>query len=74
MNGANTRDVFAFLKKELPNSDGTNIVRWNFAKFLVTHEGKPYKRFSQKAPPSVMREDIEKLLDAKEGKNTGKGD
>lgn len=74
VNGANTRDVFAFLKKELPNKDGTNDVRWSFTKFLVTHEGKPYKRFSHRAPPFVMREDIEELLDAKEGKDAVRGD
>ena len=62
MNGAGTREVFSFLKRELPNSDGTVDIRWNFAKFLVDHEGKPYKRFSPKASPFTMKEDIEELL------------
>jgi len=74
VNGANTRDVFAFLKKELPSSDGTKDIRWNFAKFLISHEGKPYKRYSPKDPPFVLREAIEQLLDAKEGNSSAKSD
>jgi len=35
VNGANAREVFSYLKKELPNADGTKDVRWNFGKFLV---------------------------------------
>ena len=62
VNGGKSREVFSFLKRELPNSDGTVDIRWNFAKFLVDHEGKPYKRFSPKASPFTMKEDIEELL------------
>lgn len=32
VNGANAREVFSYLKKELPNADGTSDVRWNFGK------------------------------------------
>ena len=45
VNGAKTREVFSFLKHKLPSEDGTTDVRWNFAKFLVDHEGNAYKRF-----------------------------
>jgi len=62
VNGGNSREVFSFLKRELPNSDGTVDVRWNFAKFLVDHEGKQYKRFGPQCSPFAMKEDIEKLL------------
>jgi len=62
VNGARTREVWSFLKRELPNSDGTVDIRWNFAKFLVDHEGKAYKRFSPQASPFTMKEDIEELL------------
>jgi len=66
VNGAKTREVFSFLKRELPNSDGTSDVRWNFAKFLVDHEGKPFKRYSPKTPPLSIKDDIEELLKKKE--------
>ena len=62
MNGGNAREVYSFLKRELPSSDGTADIRWNFGKFLVDHEGTPYKRFSPTSSPFTMREDIEELL------------
>lgn len=49
VNGANTREVFSYLKQQLPNSDKTSDIRWNFATFLVDHEGKPFKRFTPTA-------------------------
>lgn len=62
VNGKNTREVFSFLKAKLPWEDGTSDVRWNFGKFLVDHEGTPYKRFGSKEPPKSMNADIEELL------------
>lgn len=66
VNGGKTREVYSFLKRELPNEDGTSDVRWNFAKFLVDHEGKPYKRYGPPTPPFDLKEDIEYLLKKKE--------
>ena len=66
VNGAKTREVYSFLKRELPNSDGTSDVRWNFAKFLVDHEGTPYKRFGPMTSPLSIKDDIETLLKKKE--------
>lgn len=66
VNGKKTREIYSFLKRELPNSDGTSDIRWNFAKFLVDHEGTPYKRFGPKTPPLSMKDDIETLLKKKE--------
>jgi glutathione peroxidase-family protein len=37
VNGAKTREVFSFLKKELPADDGTTDVRWNFSKYKGVH-------------------------------------
>lgn len=36
VNGANAREVFSFLKQELPADDGTTDVRWNFSKCFST--------------------------------------
>ncbi|KAL3915420.1 MAG: hypothetical protein SGARI_008188, partial [Bacillariaceae sp.] len=30
VNGANTREVFSFLKEKLPDEDGSQAIRWNF--------------------------------------------
>lgn len=66
VNGSNTRGVFSFLKVKLPSGDGTNDVRWNFTKFLISHEGKPHTRYSPKTPPFAMKDTIEQLLNNKE--------
>jgi len=66
VNGAKTRETFSFLKRELPNKDETADVRWNFAKFLVDHQGIPYKRYGSKKPPLSIKDDIEFLLKKKE--------
>lgn len=66
VNGKNTREVYSFLKKKLPDKDGNADIAWNFAKFLVDHEGNPYKRYGSRKPPLAMKEDIEILLKKKE--------
>lgn len=63
VNGKETREVFGFLKKALPNSDETKDIRWNFAKFLIDHTGQPFKRYSPKHSPFEMKKDIEELLE-----------
>lgn len=74
VNGANTREVFSFLKQALPHKDKTKDVRWNFGKFLIDHEGKPHKRYGSKAPPMAMKEAIEELLRRKEETNGANDD
>jgi len=66
VNGARTREVFSFLKREIKSRAGETDIRWNFAKFLIDHEGKPYKRYGPKTPPFAMKDDIEELLKRKE--------
>lgn len=61
-----TREVYSFLKKALPSEDETTDIRWNFAKFLVDHEGTPFKRFGPKTNPVDLAADIEELLARKE--------
>ncbi len=66
VNGKNTREVYSFLKRELKDKNGSSDIAWNFTKFLVDHEGTPYKRFGSKKPPLAMKDDIEILLKQKE--------
>jgi len=71
--GSKSRDVFSLLKQELPAEDGATI-KWNFTKFLVTHDGKPQERFGPKTPPFAMKKTIEQLLKNKEESEHVKGD
>jgi len=61
VNGENTHPIFKYLKNELKGFPGRNI-KWNFTKFLIDKNGKPYKRFSSKTKPEKLRKDIEALL------------
>lgn len=70
VNGANTRQVFSFLKQKLPNEDGTNDIRWNFNIFLVDQEGNPTQRFQpSKTPYDELKPNIEELLKKAEKQN-----
>lgn len=63
VNGKNTREVFGYLKQELPTEgNDSNDIRWNFAKFLISPDGKPVKRFAPTESPLSFKSDIEELL------------
>ena len=62
VNGTKTRELYSFLKGKLPSDDGTADIRWNFAKFLIDHEGTPIKRYGPKTNPEDLGSDIEQLL------------
>mmetsp|Transcript_8755 Transcript_8755/g.13545 ORF Transcript_8755/g.13545 Transcript_8755/m.13545 type:complete len:122 (+) Transcript_8755:304-669(+) len=62
VNDPNPREVFAFLKSKLPDEDGSIDIPWNFSKFLVTHEGIPFKRYGTRIRPMDFKADIEELL------------
>lgn len=64
VNGKETHPVFTFLKEALPGKLGKRI-SWNFTKFLIDHEGVPYKRYSSKTEPEELVADIEALLEVK---------
>jgi glutathione peroxidase len=61
VNGKDTHPVFRFLKDQLPGKLGKRI-KWNFAKFLITTDGTPYKRFAPTTKPGSMEEDIISIL------------
>jgi glutathione peroxidase len=61
VNGTNAHPIYKYLKSELKGTLG-NRIKWNFTKFLVDKNGKPYKRFAPITQPDKLRKDIEKLL------------
>jgi glutathione peroxidase len=61
VNGENTHEVYKYLKGELGGIFGSKI-KWNFTKFLITPEGKPYKRYAPTTKPENIENDIKKLL------------
>ena len=59
--GENDHPLYKYLKKELRGFPGSEL-KWNFTKFMLDKEGKPYKRYSPTTKPEKMIKDIEKLL------------
>ncbi len=62
VNGANTHPIYKYLKSELKGGLLGSSIKWNFAKFIIDKEGKPYKRYAPTTSPENLREDIEELL------------
>lgn len=61
VNGANTHPIFSYLKTELPGTLGNNI-KWNFTKFLIAPDGKPFKRYAPTTKPAKIEKDIQMLI------------
>ena len=61
VNGGDTHPIFKFLKENLGGLF-TSRIRWNFTKFLVGPDGKPFKRYLPTTSPSQIEKDIKKLL------------
>ncbi len=61
VNGDNTAPLFEHLKKAAPGMLGSEGVKWNFTKFLVSPDGT-VKRFAPQDAPASLAKDIEKVL------------
>ncbi len=61
VNGKDAHPIFQYLKSILGDFP-LDSIKWNFTKFLIDKNGKPYKRFAPKTEPVEMEEDIIHLL------------
>jgi len=61
VNGDRTHPIFEYLKKNLNGFLG-NKIKWNFTKFIIDKNGKPYKRYSPTKDPKKLIKDIDRLL------------
>jgi glutathione peroxidase len=64
VNGKDTTPLYSFLKQEKPGIMGSQAIKWNFTKFLVSPEGKVIKRYAPNDKPEDIRRDLEKFLKA----------
>ena len=62
VNGPNAHPLFKHLKQEAPGILGTQSIKWNFTKFLVSPEGDVIKRYGSKDTPASIASDIEAIL------------
>lgn len=62
VNGDDTHPLYRHLKHEASGLLGSEQVKWNFTKFLVSRTGKVLKRYPPTAKPADIRDDIVKAL------------
>ncbi len=64
VNGASAHPLWQWLKTQAPGLLGSEGIKWNFTKFLVSRNGRVIKRYAPNDTPDAMRADIEKALSA----------
>ncbi len=62
VNGAAAHPLYVQLKKRAPGLLGSQGVKWNFTKFLLSADGKVIKRFAPTTKPEDLTTEIEALL------------
>lgn len=62
VNGANAHPLYAALKSAAPGILGTEMIKWNFTKFLVNGRGEVVQRYGSATKPEEIAVDIESLL------------
>lgn len=62
VNGPQADPVYNFLKSNAPGILGTEMIKWNFTKFLIDKNGEVVERFAPQVEPEKMAPAIEKLL------------
>lgn len=66
VNGHAAHPLYRWLKQTAPGVLGTEGIKWNFTKFLVSRDAQTVKRFAPTDSPESMVEDIETLLGIRE--------
>ena len=62
VNGSSADPLYVWLKESAPGILGTEMIKWNFTKFLVGREGLVIERFAPNVEPAAMKPMIEKAL------------
>lgn len=62
VNGSNADPIYAWMKSEAPGLLGTEAVKWNFTKFLISKNGQVLQRFAPQSEPKDLTKDIQKAL------------
>lgn len=62
VNGSDSAPIYDFLKSSAPGILGTEMIKWNFTKFLVGKDGKVIKRYAPNTEPKEITSDIKRAL------------
>ncbi|MFZ5757200.1 MAG: glutathione peroxidase [Pseudomonadota bacterium] len=64
VNGSHAAPLYKYLKEEAPGILGSEGIKWNFTKFLISRDGSTVKRYAPTDKPEDLAKDVEKLLKA----------
>ena len=62
VNGDNSHPLYKFLKQNAPGVLGSEVIKWNFTKFLVNKSGQVVNRYAPATEPLSLTQNIEQLL------------
>jgi glutathione peroxidase len=62
VNGNDAHPLYQYLKSANPGILGTEMIKWNFTKFLINKDGIPVKRFSPQDKPEAIKKYILEIL------------
>jgi glutathione peroxidase len=54
--------MFDFISKTFPARVGTDEIKWNFTKFLVSRDGEVVRRYEPPVTPAEIRADLDSAL------------
>lgn len=64
VNGEQAHPLFQYLKSHATGLLGSEMIKWNFTKFLIAKDGTVFKRYAPTTKPEDISNDIEQLLSA----------
>ena len=64
VNGPDAHPLYAWLKSSAKGILGTEGIKWNFTKFLISKDGRVFSRYAPTTKPEAIRGEIEELLEA----------
>ena len=63
VNGSSASPLFKHLKNEAKGVMGSEVIKWNFTKFLIDNNGSVIKRYSPQTTPDKIDKDLSEILD-----------
>lgn len=62
VNGAASHPLYRHLKSNAPGILGSEIIKWNFTKFLIDRNGNVIRRYAPSTTPEAIENDLKELL------------
>ena len=67
VNGSGAHPLYQYLKKAQPGLLGSEAIKWNFTKFLVSRDGQVLKRYAPSDTPEKIDADLKGMIELSTG-------